>query len=194
LQVLAKRVGDISIQENPLIQVNGMERPVNSTEFEWLDFGHIHLNRGMEHLTMESHPDIIINEYYLDSNYKVTNSSKPYISFKKINPAEYVIQIESTEPFFLIFSESYHPSWKATVEGLSLDHYVVDSFANAYCIKTKGHCEILLSFTEQRIYEKGIILTLATIVVIFLCFTFFGIIKCLPLIRNIRRKMIWLNK
>ena len=41
----------------------------------------------------------------------------PVITFKKINPTKYVVKVEnSTEPFFLVFSESYHPQWKVYIE------------------------------------------------------------------------------
>jgi len=36
---------------------------------------------------------------------------------KKINPTKYVVKVGKDEkPFFLVFSESYHPQWKAYVE------------------------------------------------------------------------------
>ena len=41
----------------------------------------------------------------------------PTITFRKINPTRYEVKIENaTKPFFLVFSESYHPKWKAYVE------------------------------------------------------------------------------
>jgi len=45
----------------------------------------------------------------------------PVITFKKINPTKYVVKVEnSTEPFFLVFSESYHPQWKVYIEDKSI--------------------------------------------------------------------------
>ncbi len=41
----------------------------------------------------------------------------PTITFKKVNPTKYIVKVENArEPFFLVFSESYHPQWKAYVE------------------------------------------------------------------------------
>jgi hypothetical protein len=40
----------------------------------------------------------------------------PQISFKEINPTKYEVNIENaTKPFFLVFSESYDPQWKAYI-------------------------------------------------------------------------------
>ena len=39
------------------------------------------------------------------------------ITFKKINPTKYIVSVENaTQPFFLVFSESYHPQWKIYIE------------------------------------------------------------------------------
>ncbi|MBL7085738.1 MAG: hypothetical protein ISS28_01380 [Candidatus Cloacimonetes bacterium] len=41
----------------------------------------------------------------------------PQISFKKINPTKIQIKIQNaTQPFFLVFSESYHPQWKVYLD------------------------------------------------------------------------------
>jgi len=41
----------------------------------------------------------------------------PTITFQKINPTRYEVKVESaSRPFFLVFSESYYPGWKAYVE------------------------------------------------------------------------------
>lgn len=52
--------------------------------------------------------------------YKIRGSSKPAVTFQKINPAKYIVRIENaTSPFFLVFSESYHPRWTAYFESES---------------------------------------------------------------------------
>jgi len=43
-----------------------------------------------------------------------TSAYHPEMYFKRINPTKYKIKIKNaTEPFFLIFFESFHPQWKA---------------------------------------------------------------------------------
>lgn len=44
------------------------------------------------------------------------NNMPPKIVFQKINPTRYDVKVENaTQPFFLIFSESYDPGWKVYV-------------------------------------------------------------------------------
>ena len=40
----------------------------------------------------------------------------PQITFRKINPAKYILEInEARDPYFLIFSESFHQGWRAYI-------------------------------------------------------------------------------
>ncbi|VVB91093.1 Uncharacterised protein [uncultured archaeon] len=60
-----------------------------------------------------------INETQQDfsEKYKVQSNSSPAITFQKINPTKYEVKIENaTSPFFLVFSESYHPRWTVYLE------------------------------------------------------------------------------
>ena len=44
-------------------------------------------------------------------------ASPPLIIFRKVNPTKYIILVKNAiAPFFLIFSENYHPKWKAYIE------------------------------------------------------------------------------
>jgi hypothetical protein len=48
--------------------------------------------------------------------YKTHGNYTPTITFQRINPTKYEVMVENaTSPFFLVFSESYHPEWKAYV-------------------------------------------------------------------------------
>jgi hypothetical protein len=38
---------------------------------------------------------------------------KASLDFRQINPTRYFIQVEAGEPFLLVFSQSFHPAWKA---------------------------------------------------------------------------------
>ena len=46
----------------------------------------------------------------------INNDSKPIILYQRINPAKYYIEVENvTQPFWLVFSESYHQGWSAYI-------------------------------------------------------------------------------
>jgi hypothetical protein len=65
------------------------------------------------------------NDYWITRGCKAlphsTNKSENYpaIIFKRINPTKYVLHVSSSSPFILVFSESYHPLWKAYIQDSS---------------------------------------------------------------------------
>lgn len=53
----------------------------------------------------------------LSDKYTTQVNSSQSVTFQKINPTKYIVKIENaTSPFFLVFSESYHPRWEVYVE------------------------------------------------------------------------------
>ncbi|MBM3205546.1 DUF3367 domain-containing protein [Candidatus Shapirobacteria bacterium] len=74
----------------------------------------------------------------------------PNIQFTKLRPTKYQVDVKNaTEPYFLVFSESYHPGWQASVEG---EHLMINGFANGWFIKKTGDYQIILDFRPQKIY------------------------------------------
>ncbi len=51
-----------------------------------------------------------------------TTAHEPEITFKKINPTRYVVDVKADRPFWLVFSESFHAGWKAYVRPSTVNH------------------------------------------------------------------------
>jgi len=83
---------------------------------------------------------------------------KPDLIYKKINPAIYEVFVKNANtPFFLSFLESFHPLWNAyyvdkngqkTIVDKN-DHFLINSFANAWFIKKTGTYHILVEFEPE---------------------------------------------
>jgi hypothetical protein len=70
------------------------------------------------------HGQITLNLLDMTNLTKLNNLSlpKPLITFKKVNPTKYIVVVKNaTQPFFLVFSESYDPQWKVYVEDKSIN-------------------------------------------------------------------------
>ncbi len=53
---------------------------------------------------------------YNNSSNSQSDENLPQLTFNEVNPTKYTIQVtNATKPFFLVFSESYDPQWKAYV-------------------------------------------------------------------------------
>ncbi|MBV9332758.1 MAG: hypothetical protein JO146_02000, partial [Candidatus Eremiobacteraeota bacterium] len=58
-----------------------------------------------------------------------------------------------TNPFLLVFNESYHPEWSATLNGEVLPHVIVNGVANGWIVPSlPDGGEIALSFAGQQFY------------------------------------------
>jgi hypothetical protein len=88
------------------------------------------------------------NEKY--GNGLADNKKIPHISFKKINPTKYQIKIENaSQPFFLIFLETYDPRWKAYAEDRDIKfNEIVASYDNVNVHEAKHE----MIFTPEDIF------------------------------------------
>lgn len=93
---------------------------------------------------------IFTNPILLGLSSDFPEKKAPALASKKINPARYELQISNaTDPYFLVFSESFHPGWQISVQG---EHLTVNGFANSWYIDRLGDYKIILEFKPQRIY------------------------------------------
>jgi len=110
---------------------------------------------------------------------RVGDETEPKITFEKINPTKYLVHVRATEPFYLVFSESYHPQWRLYInkEGeqtswiealfqkpISDDkHFLVNGYANAWYVDPEQlgirdeEFSITLLYWPQSLYYLGCI-------------------------------------
>lgn len=116
--------------------------------------------------------DAIVLVRHADKKSEYVN---PIVSFQKINPTKYIVQINNAStPFFLIFSESFHHDWKALINGNDDEtvpeenHFVANGFANGWYINKTGNYTITIEFMPQRLYELGLKISLSTFIILLL--------------------------
>lgn len=96
----------------------------------------------------------------------------------RIHPAKYILSISAQGPFWLVFNESYHPGWQATIdetgrrlrpmiersallskllngnERRTVDRHVrVNDYANGWYIGRSGDFNLIVEYGPQRMYE-----------------------------------------
>lgn len=97
----------------------------------------------------------------------------PAINFEAIAPYRYQATIEeATEPFLLVFSETYHPRWQAIAhyqDGSSEIipeewHFPINGYANAWWIDDSAVVSVTLDYASQRFVQIGSIITLTSLI------------------------------
>jgi len=76
--------------------------------------------------------------------------------FTKINPTLYKVHVKADSPFVLVFSNSYHPMWKVSINGRGeFDPLPINSYANGFFIDEVGDYELTIEFIVQRYAALG---------------------------------------
>jgi hypothetical protein len=82
----------------------------------------------------------------------------PTISYSKINPTEYKVKVlGAKEPYYLVFSELFNPSWQANFSDGSTakEHFSINTYTNGWLIDKSGDYEMTLKFAPQELLDKG---------------------------------------
>jgi glycosyltransferase involved in cell wall biosynthesis len=144
----------------------------NSSKYQWFDAGIFHLNVGEQELNIGTLGKVGIGEvllYSLSENESldlselfVDKADANVIECKMVNPCTYKLQVNASEPFLLVFSESYNPLWKALVEGEEISPIPVYSIVNGYFINKTGNLAITIYFTGQTYVDIGLRISLTS--------------------------------
>lgn len=79
------------------------------------------------------------------------NNNVKYFEFKEVSPSKWVVKVNSTGPYSLIFSNSYHPMWRAYVNGKEYKSIPSYYFINSFQINETGDHEVIIEFIGQKI-------------------------------------------
>lgn len=78
----------------------------------------------------------------------------PAIDYQELSPTKYLIDVDAVNPFFLVFSESYHTEWKAYIDGEEVEqHFLANGYANSWYVNKTGRFRIILEYVPQRLYD-----------------------------------------
>jgi hypothetical protein len=100
----------------------------------------------------------------LSSNQKNSTS----ITYEKINPTQYTVHVNSSKPFYLVFSDSYDNGWVATIDGQQIHdqyHFTANGYANGWYINKTGAYTISLEFKPQNLFYAGAAISITTLII-----------------------------
>jgi hypothetical protein len=106
-----------------------------------------------------------VNADNLLSSNQQNNAS---ITYEEINPTQYTVHVNSSNPFYLILSESYDNGWIATVNGQQIPdqyHFTANGYANGWCVNQTGTYTITLEFWPQKLFYVGSAMSIATLAI-----------------------------
>jgi len=178
--------GDWSAPTTPFYGKKGQLQPFY---YKNLMLGESILSKGNHTMALMNYVDLNISPGYQNIASIFLIKSKPAnqttnagITFEKINPTKYIVHVNASQPFFLVFSESYHEDWIANADGQEVPneyHFTVNGYANAWYLNKTGSYNVTLEFWPQRLFYIGAAISIATFTI---CMVYLGKdqIKTLP--------------
>jgi len=146
-------------------------------DYEWRYLGPIKLDEGLHKINVHGIGKTEFNqivvyslsegEESLSLDELFRHNHAPKITYNQINPCKYTVHVEkNNKPFLLIFSESYHPMWKAYVDGEEILSIPAYSLVNGFYINKMGSFDITVYFTGQTYVDYGLKISLTTLVIV----------------------------
>jgi hypothetical protein len=101
-------------------------------------------------------------ELYFDQLSVVTNEANSAVTYTKVKPGKYEIQVNSDSPFYLVLSESYHPNWVARFEGKQIASEMIYGCLNSFYLEA-GEYVVALEFTTSPLRKAATIISAITL-------------------------------
>jgi hypothetical protein len=106
-------------------------------------------------------------------SYTLDNAVESLIKFKyiRVNPTSYILDVNSSLPFFLVLNQLYNENWKISINGTELpqeNHFIGFKYANVWKIEKTGHMIIKIDFYPQKLFYIGLIITSIVYITLFL--------------------------
>ena len=77
------------------------------------------------------------------------------------SPSNHRVRVECDSPCVLIFNESFHEDWIASIDGRRLPHFEVDDYANAYLIDEPGTHVVDIEFLPQHWFHLAVLISMS---------------------------------
>jgi len=140
----------------------------STSDYKWIDIAHDTVDKGFHKLILQEKglEKVDIDMIMVRSGRfnRDSENSVRHFKYNKINPVKAIIDLDIAEPLYLIFNETFHPDWRASIGDKDLKHFIVNSFANVFFIDKVGKSRIVLEFTRQRQYTIGLMISLITVI------------------------------
>ena len=173
--------GNLSVKiDNQTVSVNRDQNQSSDSDFSYV--GPVHLAAGthtisvfLNNAALSQRSGILIyslnnGESFLnaDSLLSANRPNTASVSYQEINPTLYNVQVNSSNPFYLVFSEAYDKGWVATIGGRQIsaqEHFTANGFANCWYVNKTGSYTITLEFTPQKLFYAGAAVSIGTLIV-----------------------------
>jgi len=169
-------------------------------DFEWLNLGSVYMTQGEHEIGVRSTGTVKLDLLAIASTRRNERFSsidelfKEYlentiISFEKVSPCLYKVHVKAEKPFILVFSDAYHPLWKAFLDdGTEISPINLYHIVNGFFINKTGEFNLTVYFVGQDYVNLGLDISLSAFIIITIT-----LVMPQKAYRKIRRKFLSLK-
>ncbi|MEM5829575.1 MAG: hypothetical protein QW040_02655 [Candidatus Aenigmatarchaeota archaeon] len=99
----------------------------------------------------------------IEDLFKVNETPAQVLSYQKIDPTLWKVQVNASKPFMLSFAESYDPLWVARIKenGKTVEYHSIPLYGviNGFWINKTGEYEIEIRYKPQEWFEIGLVIS-----------------------------------
>ncbi len=113
-------------------------------------------------------PQLGQEDYFLELIPVVARTTPPTVgvaTLLRASPTGHSVRVDCDAPCVLLFNESFHNDWVASIDGRPVPHFKVDDYANAYLIETPGSRLVEIRFEPQGWFSLAVVVSAATALV-----------------------------
>jgi hypothetical protein len=109
-----------------------------------------------------------ISDLPMNTSLSSNQQNSTSITYDEVTPTQYTVHVNSSQPFYLVFSESYDNGWVATINGQQIPdqyHFTANGYANGWYINKTGTYTVTLEFTPQNLFYAGAAISITTLII-----------------------------
>jgi len=141
----------------------------SNNQFVWTALNSAYLKSGWNNFVLNSASagwdlDLLVLEPYGRGVSWNSPFSKIELEYNKVSSTEYTVLVNTSKPYFLVFSENYDSSWTVEMDGQTLEPFKAYGFANLYYIEKTGRYVINMRYALQTRYNFALTIVAITVV------------------------------
>jgi hypothetical protein len=120
-----------------------------------IDLGKFQLDKGDEfNLEVLDNEFFNLEAAYLAEEYSLSQK-EPQLTFKRINPTRYIVDVRAWGPFWLILNENYHSGWKAYIIKDNSAFAGEEEYALEFAYKNRDNLILITEHDVINAYANG---------------------------------------
>jgi len=121
--------------------------------------GNIRLGTGTHSLEIRTKGTGVLDYALIESGEKAPGNNAAVISYERKDPSTYEVTVNSTGPYFMVFTEGYDPLWRASSGGIETAPVPVYSAVNGFYINKTGVHKVTVYYGPQPWHNAGLVIS-----------------------------------